>query len=74
MRAKATSLSMRPVKERDARELYITIENGVGISVEISLGQIADIGQLCNQIVYAKLSGAKPDERVAPLSSPAGEE
>lgn len=63
MRQKATSLSMRPVKERDARELYIVTDQGVTVSVEISLSQIADIGELCNQIVYAKLSGAKPDGR-----------
>lgn len=60
---KVRSLSMQPVKERDARELYIMTEQGVAVSVEISLGQIADIGQWCNEIVYAKLSGAKPDGR-----------
>lgn len=53
-----SSLSMRPVREKDMRELCLMTEHGM-IVVTIGLSQLAYLGEQCNRIVYAKLAGKK---------------
>jgi hypothetical protein len=56
---KAASISLRPLGQKDARELCIITEHGALINIVINLSQIAMLGEQANRIVYAKLAGAK---------------
>lgn len=53
----AESVSLRPTSAQDRRELCVCVAGDV-VMFDVSLSQIAYLGEQCNRIVYAKLAGA----------------